>query len=133
MARASRTLDAGGSNCQPERGGDLFQCGAGICDADCSLREAIAAANALTSDDVITFSVNGTFTLTNGELSIANNGTLTINGNGAAQPIVSGNNASRVFTINSGVTAALNGLTIANGNLSSAGTNQGSGILNRGV
>ncbi len=61
----------------------------GICNSDCSLREAIAAANAEGSNDVIDFAATlfataQTLTLTSGtQLEINNNGTLTINGTGA--------------------------------------------------
>jgi predicted outer membrane repeat protein len=76
---------------------------------NCRLRDAIAKAVA---GDTINFSVTGTITLNSGELSIDKN--LTINGPGAAQLTISGNNASRVFV--NGSLTALNGLTIANGN-----------------
>jgi CSLREA domain-containing protein len=61
----------------------------GACDGDCSLREAIAAANAQAGDDVIEFDATvfaGTQTITLGgtELLIESNGGLTINGTGAA-------------------------------------------------
>ena len=61
----------------------------GVCDADCSLREAIAAANATAANDTIGFDTNifnvaRTIVLASGEIVIANNGTLTITGPGAA-------------------------------------------------
>jgi predicted outer membrane repeat protein len=76
-----------------------------------SLRDAILAAN---SGDVINFdpALNGqTITLTTGQISITKS--LTINGPGAANLAISGNNASRIFNI----TAATNitGLTFENG------------------
>ena len=53
----------------------------GTCDGThCSLREAIDEANTLSSDDTITFSVSGTIPLASILPTIANNGTLTING-----------------------------------------------------
>src|SRR4051812_12112917 len=67
-----------------------------------SLRQAINDANALAGDDIINFSLSGcpcTITLTSGELSIANKGSVTINGLGANLLRVSGNNQSRVFFI----------------------------------
>jgi len=89
----------------------------------CSLREAIAYA---APGDTIDFAVTGTITLTSGELVITND--LTINGPGATNLTVSGNNASRVFSFNS-VTASISGLTVANGRPSTYG---GAGINNTG-
>ena len=103
----------------------------GTCDADCSLREAIAAANAAAGADIITLPA-GTYTLTiagrteegntSGDLDITDD--LTINGAGAANTIVqAGTNATngidRVFHIPSpngdGVTVTFNDLTIRYG------------------
>lgn len=101
------------------------------CDADCSLREAIAAANAASTDDVIqfdgtVFSQVSSVILSGTELTIADNGSLTINGAGANLLTISGNNQSRVFFINGGAKVVFNDLTIANGN---AGIGDGGGIL----
>src|SRR4051812_2278366 len=77
-----------------------------------SLRQAIL--NAATSGDIIMFdaAVTGTITLTSGELAFTKS--LTISGPGAANLTISGNNASRVFSVSSGqITIA--GLRIANG------------------
>src|SRR6266404_7516418 len=59
----------------------------GVCNADCSLREAVAAANALSGADIITFNmgvgagfVQSPINLTLGEIVIT--GDLTINGPG---------------------------------------------------
>jgi hypothetical protein len=78
-----------------------------------SLRGEIAAAS---SGDTITFapSLDGqTITLTSGELALTQS--LDIEGPGAGLLTVSGNNASRVFDISSGVTATIAGLTITDG------------------
>ncbi len=90
-----------------------------------SLRQAIADA---APGDTINFSLSGcpcTITLTSGELVI--NKDLTIQGPGASQLTISGNNASRVFFINPGAAGATTGppatslvvaisnLTLANG------------------
>ncbi|XPM55095.2 MAG: DUF4347 domain-containing protein [Leptolyngbya sp. IPPAS B-1204] len=91
-----------------------------------SLREAVNAANTLGGSNNIFFGVNGTFTLTGGELGISSN--LSIFGNGASFTTISGNNASRVFNVSSG-TVLLSGLTIANGR---AGGGEGGGIRNSG-
>jgi hypothetical protein len=89
-----------------------------------SLREAIALA---CPGSTITFAntVVSPITLTSGELVIGKN--LTIQGPGANLLTISGNNASRVFNISSGVTVTLDRLTIANGRTSSR---VGGGILN---
>ncbi len=90
----------------------------GVCNGDCSLREAITVANGTAANDVIIFDASvfatpQTITLGGTELGIFNNGSLTINGlNGLT---VSGNNASRVFLINSSAVVTLNSLAISNG------------------
>ena len=95
--------------------------GAAGCGDGCSLREAIAVAAA---NDTINFSplfnTPQTITLTGGVLNIDKN--LTINGPGAHLLTVSGNNATRVMNINSGLTVALSGLTISNGHVSGSGS-----------
>ncbi|MBK9711279.1 MAG: Ig-like domain repeat protein [Kouleothrix sp.] len=103
----------------------------GACDADCSLREAIVAANAAAGADVITLPA-GTFTLTragvdntaaNGDLDVT--GPLTINGAGQGSTIIEAGSGSstaidRVFSFNpvgtsTGFAVALSDLTIRNG------------------
>jgi CSLREA domain-containing protein len=93
-------------------------------DGDCSLREAIAAANtnavvdACASGggapivDVIGFSVIGTITLTTGQLTITDD--LTINGPGPATLTLSGEGSVRAIEL-SGATLEVDGLTFANG------------------
>ncbi len=94
----------------------------GTCDSDCSLREAIAAAS---SGDTIDFvlTLPATITLTLGQLSFSTD--LTINGSTTSTIAVSGNNASRVFSIGPSH-ASIDNLTIRDGN---APGNQGGGIL----
>ncbi len=81
-----------------------------------SLRQAIASA---VNGDTITFDTSGEFaapqtiTLSSGELVV--NKSLTIDGPGASQLTVSGNNASRVFFMSS-ATVLLDGLTVSGGN-----------------
>jgi len=93
-----------------------------------SLRQAIADVGI---GEEITFAgtVTGTITLTSGELLINKN--LTITGPGADILTISGNNASRVFNIGSGVTVTISSLTIANGYaaISGAGINNNGGTL----
>jgi predicted outer membrane repeat protein len=81
-----------------------------------------------TSGLVITISARGTITLASALPAISTN--LTINGPGANQLTISGNNAYQVFIINSG-TVGISGLTIANGLAPSNG--YGGGISNGGT
>ena len=97
----------------------------GVCDADCSLREAIIAANANGGPDVITLPA-GTYNLAiapGAESIVANNaavgdldisGELAINGAGAATTIVDGQDLSRIFHIHAGP-VTINNLTARNG------------------
>lgn len=87
-----------------------------------SLRQAI---NDSRSGDTIRFAVTGTIVLTNGELVIATN--LTITGPGASLLTLSGNFASRVFSIISGA-VEISGLTICHGVAA-----VGAGISNDGM
>ncbi len=101
----------------------------GACNADCSLREAIVAANAAAGADMITFAPNGTFQLTiaganenaaaTGDLDITQ--ALTIVGNGTANTIVqagstASNGIDKVFSVNPAFNAAfatsISGLTM---------------------
>ncbi|HMX29307.1 MAG TPA: right-handed parallel beta-helix repeat-containing protein, partial [Blastocatellia bacterium] len=100
-----------------------------------SLRAAMGSANISGGADTIVFdpaffNTPRTINLT-GELPPIND-SLTITGPGAHLLTVRRNTGGnyRIFTINSGVTAAISGLTISNGN---AGTGDGGGILNNGT
>ena len=101
----------------------------GSCDADCSLREAVALAGSGDSVDVPA----GTYTLTLGtQITIDNN--LTLTGAGASTTIVqAATNADdatwRVFAVSSGNSVAISGVTIRYGNAGS----QGGGIYNDGT
>ena len=101
----------------------------GVCDVDCSLREALAVAIA---GDTINVPI-GTYTLTLGtELTIGVD--LTLNGAGSGDTIVqaaisSADATSRVFNITGG-TVAFSGVTVQNGNTS--GDRFGGGIFNQG-
>ncbi len=109
----------------------------GVCDADCSLREAIIAANASPGPDVITLPA-GTYTLTipgtgedagaTGDLDIL--GDLTINGAGASTTVVDGGGIDRVFHIVSAFTVVFNDFTIQGGVANLA---DGGGLLNEGT
>src|SRR5262245_57178452 len=67
-----------------------------------SLRDAITQANAHDGAEIIDFQpgLTGTIALTGGELELTDD--LTINGPGADSLTVSGNNASRIFKVESG-------------------------------
>jgi len=115
----------------------------GTCAADCSLREAITAANALAGADVITVPA-GTYTLTitgtgedgnaTGDLDL--NSDITITGAGAGTTIIQAgtlgypdggaNGIDRVFHIPGAYTVNISGVTIANGKI----TGTGGGIYN---
>jgi uncharacterized repeat protein (TIGR01451 family) len=92
-----------------------------------SLRQAI---NDAVSGDTITFSpeVSGTITLTSGELTV--NRDLTITGPSSTNLAISGNRASRVLSITTGVSVTLSGLSVADGYAYQA---DGGGIYNSGT
>jgi hypothetical protein len=102
---------------------------------DCSLRAAVLIANILASDESINFdsslagqtivlnSINASYA---GQLNIADNGKLTINGLGLSQLSISGNTASRVFFIEENAVAAINNLTVTGG-FGDGGYDNGSG------
>jgi predicted outer membrane repeat protein len=90
-----------------------------------SLREAIAAAR---SGDTIQFSAslaNQTLTLSSGQIEISIGKNLSIDGAGAANLTISGNNASRIFQLNSTsvtpTSLTVKNLTLANGYTSQQG------------
>src|SRR5262245_44266730 len=98
-----------------------------------SLRAAILAAEANPGADVIQFAkqLNGTITLTSGELLISTD--VTIVGLGSNRLAVSGNNASRVFNVSGGV----NEITVIDVNISGLKvtrglSDQGAGINHEG-
>jgi len=128
---------------------------------DCSLREAIIAGNANPDANIfkalITFDVDGTFTLTrSGADDTANAGDLDITsetiilGNGAGKTVIDGGGIDRVFHIVGGAIVVIQGVTIQNGsggiyndgsqltlnasvlknNVSSAAGNAGAGLAN---
>src|SRR4030095_237334 len=92
-----------------------------------SLRDRLAN---VCNNGTITFDIAGagphTITLKTGELVVDKN--VTIKNTSGESVTVSGNNASRVFNINSGKTATIIGLTISGGAAAS-----GAGILNDGT
>ena len=107
----------------------------GACDADCSLREAFAAANAVNTADVIefdavVFSTPQTVTLTGGELiALPNRGNLTVNGTGANLLTVSGNNQSRIIYVAPDNNVVINNLKMTAGNGTGASINNAGGAI----
>lgn len=116
----------------------------GVCDADCSLREAIVAANANPGADTINFGVHGMFLLSltgagedaaaSGDLDIT--GDLTLQGISPSLTIIDGNMTDRVFDVRpaTGTTlhVTLANLTIQHGSLASGIGNNGAGINDPG-
>ena len=94
----------------------------GICDIDCSLREAIETANSNKDDDSIVFDQNVFNTpqiivLSGTELSTRSlSGALKIIGLGTDLLSISGNNSSRVFLVEASSSLQLENLTITDGN-----------------
>ena len=105
----------------------------GLCDADCSLREAIVAANSASSDDIVNFDpmfFNSAhmITLSGSELIIGAGTNLTINGPGPSLLTINANNQSRVIFVDLNATASINGLKIFNGNGVGSFEHHGGGI-----
>lgn len=105
----------------------------------CTLREAVEAANGAAGSDTINFQtdLSGVIVLNGSQILITSN--ITINGPGARMLSVSGNNLSRVFAVSNPVvgsaTANISGLTITGGNalpvlLNGSLIGDGGGILN---
>ncbi len=86
----------------------------GVCDGDCSLREAVVAA---VSGDTVVFSplfnTPQTITLTLGQIPIDKN--LTITGTGRDLVDVSGNLAGRIFLISANLNVTMSGLKLRDG------------------
>ncbi len=128
--RVTRLDDHAPDGCQPQ---------------DCTLREAILAANAGSSGPVykalITFGVDGVFTLTRagfddtaalGDLDITG-GSVILLGNGADKTILDGGGLDRVLHVLNGAIVVANGVTFQNGNSSgNAVFTVGGAILNDG-
>ncbi|NJM13245.1 MAG: hypothetical protein HC889_16465 [Synechococcaceae cyanobacterium SM1_2_3] len=88
----------------------------------------IAQANGAAGPNTIAFQVGltGTIPLSTGEIAISDD--TTINGPGAANLAVSGNSASRIFTVAASKTVVIDGLTLKDG----SSVNPGGAILNNG-
>lgn len=109
----------------------------------CTLRAAIQQANALGETTTITFSVNGTITLSltgtgeddavDGDLDIKSN--LTLQGNGTSSTVITQSGiAERIFHIpSSGLSVTFQNIRITGGYSSNDDTGKGAGIFNEGA
>jgi CSLREA domain-containing protein len=97
----------------------------GACDRDCSLREAVVAANAAAGADVVLLP-SGNYLLVLGEVALTDD--LTVLGAGAASSLIDAGSLSRGFRVGASVRAELRDLRVHRG----AGAN-GGGILNEGI
>lgn len=110
----------------------------GVCDSDCSLRESVAAANGTVDNDIVSFdavlfSTAQTINLTLGEIVIANNGSLTINGTGANILTIDGNNSGRIISTSVNGVATINDATFTRGTgVGAANTGRAGAIYNNG-
>ena len=95
-----------------------------------SLRQAVIDAGAGATIDFAPSPSCSLITLTSGYIEISRN--LTIDGPGAGALAVSGNHESTVFLVDSGVSAAISGLTIED-SIADAGGSVGGGIHNLGT
>ena len=121
----------------------------GTCDGDCSLREALDAADGDNLTDRITFDIpanstgcsgtNCTITLSSPLAPLADGGLLTlIDGAAGANSItLSGNGATRILTVGSGVNLAFDNLNFTRGNggcsASGCASTNGGAIFNAGT
>jgi CSLREA domain-containing protein len=97
-----------------------------VCDGDCSLREAVGAANASAGGDDITIPA-GNYLLAASYLSVEED--VVISGSGRLSTIVDGAGFRGVFRVLPAVTAGISDVTIQNGNAYSGG----GGVFNRGT
>ena len=87
-----------------------------ICDATCTLRDAVDDANAAGTDDTISFAAGLTTITLTGQIQTNNAGTLTITGAGANVLTINGGaGANRIFFVN-GATVTIRGVTLTGGN-----------------
>lgn len=116
----------------------LDDSGDGVCDATCTLRDAVISANGTTANDSISFSYvvfnsGVTISVTGAEIVIANNGSLSINGIGADKITVNGMGNARIFTVSTGAVVSIKGLGFRNGTgAGAANTGRGGAIYNNG-
>jgi hypothetical protein len=106
--------------------------GQGIGGKDCTLPEAINAANAHTGADTITFSLSGAIALVSTLPAIADAAGLTIDGTDQTVTI-SGGGVMRVLWVNAGAALSLNHLTITGGTPGLYSFESGGGLYNNGT
>ncbi len=129
----STAPDIGAFQVQPALVVNTTVGGIGSPSGDLSLRQAVNLANVLDAAETITFdptvfATPQTIDLTQGQLELSDTGGMETIDGPAAGLTVSGNDASRVFLLDPGVTATLSGLTITAGSVS----DRGGGIYNMG-
>ncbi len=105
----------------------------GVCDADCSLREAIIAANSAPTEDIVnfdptTFNSSQIITLGGSELTIGSNTHLTINGPGPDLLTITANDQSRILFVGGSAVVNINGLRFTGGNGVGNDSSHGGGI-----
>ena len=96
----------------------------GVCDSQCSLRDAVAQGNANPGDDVIPMPL-GNFRLDYGPLVIEGGGELEVEGSNARLDVIDAGGQSGVFVLEAGAEAELKRIGITGG----AGVAQGGGVL----
>lgn len=109
----------------------------GTCDADCSFREAVTAANGSVDNDTVVFSslfdTAQTIVLTSGEVVLGVNGSITITGPGAGLLTLDGNSTSRIISTSPNVVAEITGIRFTNGTgVGAINTGRGGAIYNAG-
>lgn len=111
----------------------------GACDADCSLREAVVAANATAGADIVTLASGSTYTLSiagagenasaTGDLDVTDATGLTINTSGAGTATIDANDIDRILDVRPGASLTMNNITITDG----SATTNGGGLLVEGT
>ncbi len=108
----------------------------GACNEDCSLREAVAAANSSPEADTIVFDASvfagpQTITFALGEIIVVNSGGLRIIGPGAIKLTLDGNNTSRMISNSAASVLTISGLTFTRGNgVGATNSNSGGALMN---
>ncbi|MEZ5307775.1 MAG: carboxypeptidase-like regulatory domain-containing protein [Pyrinomonadaceae bacterium] len=110
----------------------------GVCDSDCSLREAVTAAAATGGDDTIVFDASvfntaQTITLNAGEMLIGASGSLDIVGPGPDLLTIDAAGTGRIFSTQTSVVASITGMKLTGGTgAGSLNTGRGGAVYNAG-